>query len=57
MVKFHKRFPSGASILRYFHVLQILSQRVAHERLMRMCFLDYDREMALIGRAHRARKR
>ncbi|HXZ04831.1 MAG TPA: GNAT family N-acetyltransferase, partial [Ktedonobacteraceae bacterium] len=26
-----------------------LSQRVAHEQLIRMCFIDYDREMALVA--------
>jgi acetyltransferase len=26
-----------------------LSQRTAHERLTRICFIDYDREMALVA--------
>ena len=26
-----------------------LEQRVAHERLTRICFIDYDREMALVA--------
>jgi acetyltransferase len=26
-----------------------LSQRVAHERLTKICFIDYDREMALVA--------
>jgi acetyltransferase len=25
-----------------------LEQRIAHERLIRICFIDYDREMALV---------
>jgi acetyltransferase len=33
---------------RYFHVLG-LSQRTAHERLTRVCFNDYDREIALVA--------
>jgi acetyltransferase len=33
--------------MRYLHVIK-LSQRVAHERLTRICFIDYDREMALV---------
>jgi acetyltransferase len=33
--------------MRYFHHIQY-SQRVAHERLTRLCFIDYDREMALV---------
>ena len=34
--------------LRYFHLMK-LSQRTAHERLTRICFIDYDREMALVA--------
>ena len=33
--------------LRYFQPLK-LSQRTAHERLTRICFIDYDREMVLV---------
>ena len=33
---------------RYFHVMT-LDQRVAHERLVRVCFGDYDREIALVA--------
>ena len=34
--------------MRYFHLMN-LPQRVAHERLTRICFIDYDREMALVA--------
>jgi acetyltransferase len=34
--------------LRFFQPLQ-LAQRTAHERLTRMCFIDYDRELALVA--------
>jgi len=34
--------------LRYFQPLK-LSQRTAHERLRRICFTDYDREIVLLG--------
>ena len=34
--------------MRYFHAAK-LGQRVAHERLTRMCFLDYDRAIALLA--------
>jgi len=34
--------------LRYFHLIK-LDQRVAHERLTRICFIDYDREIALVA--------
>jgi acetyltransferase len=33
--------------MRYFAPLT-LSRRIDHERLVRMCFIDYDREMALV---------
>jgi acetyltransferase len=33
--------------MRYFHYIQY-NQRIAHERLTRLCFIDYDREMALV---------
>ena len=33
---------------RYFSALK-LSQRIAHERLTRICFNDYDREIALVA--------
>ncbi len=34
--------------MRYFSFLK-LSRRIAHERLTRICFIDYDREMALVA--------
>ncbi|MCO5188957.1 MAG: bifunctional acetate--CoA ligase family protein/GNAT family N-acetyltransferase [Anaerolineae bacterium] len=33
--------------MRYFHAIN-LSQRMAHEYLVRVCHIDYDREMALV---------
>jgi acetyltransferase len=33
---------------RYFHLIN-LEQRTTHERLTRICFIDYDREMALVA--------
>jgi GNAT superfamily N-acetyltransferase len=33
--------------LRYFHLVK-LNRLIAHERLTRICFVDYDREMALV---------
>ena len=47
MVEFHKILSDGTVYLRYFQ-MQRLDSRVAHERLVRKCFLDYDREMALV---------
>lgn len=48
MVKFHETLSDRSVYLRYFHSLS-LSSRVAHDRLVRICFVDYDREMAIIA--------
>jgi acetyltransferase len=48
MVKFHETLSDRSVYLRYFCSLS-LSRRVAHERLLRICFSDYDREMALVA--------
>ncbi len=48
MVKFHQTLSDRSVYLRYFCSLS-LSRRVAHERLLRICFGDYDREMALVA--------
>ena len=48
MVKFHEGLSEHSVYMRYFHTLQ-LDQRVAHDRLTRICFIDYDREMVLIA--------
>ncbi len=47
MVKFHETLSDRSVYLRYLHSMK-LSQRVAHERLTRICFIDYDREIALV---------
>ena len=47
MVKFHRALSERSVYLRYFAPLK-LDQRVAHERLSRLCFIDYDRQMALV---------
>ena len=47
MVKFHETLSERTVYLRYFHMAK-LSTRVDHERLIRKCFIDYDREMALV---------
>ena len=48
MVQFHATLSERSVYLRYFHMID-LSQRVMHERLTRICFIDYDREMALVA--------
>jgi acetyltransferase len=48
MVKFHETLSDRSVYLRYLHPM-MLHQRVAHERLSRICFIDYDREIALVA--------
>jgi acetyltransferase len=48
MVKFHGTLSEQSVYLRYFH-MEKLDSRVAHERLIKKCFIDYDREMALVA--------
>ena len=50
MARFHESLSEQSVFLRYFH-MENLSSRVAHERLLRKCFIDYDREMALVAEA------
>jgi len=47
MVKFHEGISAQSVYMRYFHALN-LDQRIAHDRLVRSCFIDYDREMVLV---------
>jgi acetyltransferase len=47
MVEFHQKLSERTVYLRYFQPLK-LSQRTAHERLRRICFTDYDREIVLV---------
>ncbi len=51
MVKFHETLSDRSVYFRWLHMLG-LSQRVAHERLIGICFIDYDREMALVAEYH-----
>jgi acetyltransferase len=48
IVAFHAMLSDQTVSLRYFHPMK-LSTRVAHERLTRVCFIDYDRDMALVA--------
>lgn len=47
MVRFHQTLSERSVYFRYFHAMQ-LTHRIAHDRLTRICFIDYDREMALV---------
>ena len=44
MVKFHETLSKQSANFRYFGPLK-LEHRVAHERLIRFCFNNYDREI------------
>ncbi|HWX20566.1 MAG TPA: bifunctional acetate--CoA ligase family protein/GNAT family N-acetyltransferase [Candidatus Binatia bacterium] len=48
LVRFHETLSEESVYYRYFSQLK-LDQRIAHERLTRMCFNDYDREIALVA--------
>ena len=48
MISFHETLSERSVHLRYFH-MEKLSERVAHDRLIQKCFIDYDREMALVA--------
>ncbi len=47
MIGFHKELSERSVYLRYFQPLK-LSQRTTHERLTQICFIDYNRDMALV---------
>jgi len=51
IVQFHHSLSEESVYFRYFH-LMALNHRIAHDRLTRICFIDYDREMALVADRH-----
>ena len=48
VVEFHETLSEQSVYLRFFHAMQ-LSQRTGHDRMVRICFNDYDREIALVA--------
>lgn len=48
LVQFHQTLSDQSVYMRYFQPLK-LSQRVSHDRLSRVCFVDYDRQIALVA--------
>jgi acetyltransferase len=48
VVDFHHQLSERSVYLRYFFPLK-LDFRVSHERLINKCFIDYDRELALVA--------
>jgi acetyltransferase len=55
MAAFHSQLSECSVYFRYFHMLS-LEQRIAHERLTRICFPDYDRVMVLVAEGRIAGK-
>jgi len=51
LIAFHRTLSEESVRLRYLHAFK-LDARTAHERLIRACFVDYDREMALVAEVH-----
>jgi acetyltransferase len=48
LVEFHHTLSEQSVYQRYFHPFP-LSERIAHERLTRIAFINYEREMALVA--------
>ncbi|HRL10551.1 MAG TPA: bifunctional acetate--CoA ligase family protein/GNAT family N-acetyltransferase [Aggregatilineales bacterium] len=48
LVKFHERLSERTVYMRFFSHMK-LGQRIAHERLSRVAFIDYNREMTLVA--------
>jgi acetyltransferase len=48
LVRFHGTLSERSVYLRYFNMAS-LDFRVSHDRLARLCFVDYDREIALVA--------
>lgn len=48
MVQFHRHLSETSVYFRYFHLIS-LKTRTAHDHLTRICFIDYDREIALVA--------
>ncbi len=48
LVKFHETLSERTVYQRYLQMLH-LQQRVAHERLTHICFIDYDRQISLVA--------
>jgi acetyltransferase len=47
VLQFHDRLSEQSIYLRYAQIMK-KNRLVAHERLSRMCFIDYDREISLV---------
>lgn len=56
MVKFHETLSEKSVYARYLNTMPLV-QRTAHDRLARICFNDYDREIALVVEKGKGRHR
>jgi acetyltransferase len=56
MVRFHRMLSDRTVRLRYFYPFQY-GQRVAHQRLVRVCFSDYDRDLPLVAELEQPNER
>ncbi len=54
IARFHETLSDRTVFLRYFCSMS-LGARVAHDRLVRICFGDYDRDLALVAESQDAR--
>jgi acetyltransferase len=54
IVAFHGTLSERSVYMRYFAWMK-LGQRTSHERLARMCFIDYDRQIALVAESNHER--
>jgi acetyltransferase len=48
LIEFHKTLSEESVQFRYFHPIK-LAARIEHDRLVRVCFADYDRELPLVA--------
>lgn len=48
LVSFHHKLSEESVYMRYTHMIN-LQHRISHDRLTRICFIDYDREMVLVA--------
>lgn len=55
MMQFHRELSENSVRQRYLEFVS-LDQRTAHERLLRICFSDYDREWAIVSEIHNPEK-
>lgn len=47
IIGLHKTLSEESVQFRYLHPMKLM-QRISHERMIRVCFIDYNREMALV---------